>query len=644
MAGAALALAIMLVPAILAGSAQAQTYSYSLLYSFTGPPDGARLTGGVPDAHGNLYGTTGYGGDSACDPPYGCGTVFKLSPEPSGGCPSGSNVGTGWCETVLYSFTGTGGDGEGPVGGLVLDAKGNLYGTTEYGGDLSCNAPDGCGTVFKFDTTTGKETVLYSFTGSPDASQPHGGLVEDAQGNLYGTTPDVGAYGYGAVYEVDTADKETVLYSFTGGADGGNPTEKLVRDAQGNLYGTTFDNNGAYGGTVFKLSPEPSGGCPSGSNVGTGWCETVLYSFTGTEGGSPQGDLIRDAHGNLYGATKFGGDLTCDAPNGCGTVFMLAPPAAPSVTWTETVLYNWEDVNEDGNSGGVSVRDAQGNLYGIAAGGGDLACNAPNGCGTVVKLAPPVSPSGLWTETVLYTFTKEADGYGPGGLILDAQGTLYGGTGAGGDLACTTGTALIGCGTVFKLTPPTKTTTTLTSSLNPSTYGQAVTFTAAVTSKLGAPPDGETVSFMEGKTVLGTGTLSGGSASFTTSTLKVGTNSITAVYAGDSNFASSKSKAVKQVVGKATTATTLASSLNPSNVGQSVTFTASVAPEFSGTVIGKVAFYDGTTLLKTVALSGSEAEFTTSTLTSGTHTITATYNGSTSFDGSTSAPLSQTVD
>jgi len=208
--------------------------------------------------------------------------VFKLSPEPSGGCPSGSNVGTGWCETVLYSFTGTGGDGEGPVGGLVRDAKGNLYGTTEYGGDLSCNAPDGCGTAFKFDTTTGKETVLYSFTGSPEASQPHGGLVEDAQGNLYGTTPDVGAYGYGAVYEVDAANKETVLYSFTGGADGGNPTEKLVRDAQGNLYGTTFDNNGAYGGTVFKLSPEPSGGCPSGSNVGTGWCETVLYSFTGT--------------------------------------------------------------------------------------------------------------------------------------------------------------------------------------------------------------------------------------------------------------------------------------------------------------------------------------------------------------------------
>src|SRR5271169_2687937 len=121
--------------------------------------------------------------------------------------------------------------------------------------------------------------------------------------------------------------------------------------------------------------------------------------------------------------------------------------------------------------------------------------------------------------------------------------------------------------------------------------------------------------------------------------LKVGTDSITAVYAGDSNFAASKSKAVSQVVGKATTTTALASSVNPSSVGQSVTFTASVAPEFSGTATGSVTFYDGTTLLKTVALSGGAAKYTTKTLTSGSHTITATYNGSTTFDGSSSAPL-----
>jgi hypothetical protein len=186
------------------------------------------------------------------------------------------------------------------------------------------------------------------------------------------------------------------------------------------------------------------------------------------------------------------------------------------------------------------------------------------------------------------------------------------------------------------------TTTTLTSSPNPSTYEQAVTFTAVVTSSLGAPPDGETVTFKKGATVLGTGTLSGGSASYTTSTLPAGTNYIKAVYGGDSNFLGSTSKALSQVVNKATTTTTLTSSLNPSSLGQSVTFTATVKPQFSGTVKGTVTFYDGTTALKTVSLSGGVAKYTTSALTVGAHTITSTYNGNTSFDGS-SASLTQTV-
>lgn len=186
------------------------------------------------------------------------------------------------------------------------------------------------------------------------------------------------------------------------------------------------------------------------------------------------------------------------------------------------------------------------------------------------------------------------------------------------------------------------TTTTLTSSPNPSAYGQAVVFTAKVNSSMGAPPDGETVIFKQGATVLGTGTLNRGSTSVTTSTLKVGTKLVKAVYGGDSNFYFSISKAVSQVVSKATTTTTLASSQNPSKLGQSVTFTVTVTPQFSGTPTGKVAFYDGTTLLKSVALSGAAAKFTISTLASGTHTITATYNGSTSFVGS-SASLTQIV-
>ena len=194
----------------------------------------------------------------------------------------------------------------------------------------------------------------------------------------------------------------------------------------------------------------------------------------------------------------------------------------------------------------------------------------------------------------------------------------------------------------FVLTSPAATTTTLISSLNPSTYEQAVTFTAGVSSKSGVPPDGEIVTFMKGTTVLGTGKLSGGSAVFETSSLKAGTNAIKAVYAGDANFATSTSKAVSQVVDKATTTTTLASSLNPSNAGQSVTFTATVKPQFSGTPTGNVTFKDGTAALKTVAVTGGVAKYTTTTLAAGKHSITATYNGSTSFDSS-SGSLTQTV-
>jgi hypothetical protein len=186
------------------------------------------------------------------------------------------------------------------------------------------------------------------------------------------------------------------------------------------------------------------------------------------------------------------------------------------------------------------------------------------------------------------------------------------------------------------------TTTTLSSSLNPSIYGQAVTFNVVVTSSLGAPPDGETVTFLKGTMVLGTGALTGGSTSFVTSTLLVGTDYIKAVYGGDLNFGGSASKWLKQVVSKATTTTTLGSSLNPSNAGQSVTFTAKVTPQFSGTVHGTVTFFDGTRAKKTVSLSGGVAKYTTSTLASGKHSIRATYNGSTSFTGS-SASLTQTV-
>src|SRR5271157_830687 len=260
-AGAALALAMMLVPAVLApGSAQAQTYTESVLHSFPGSPDGANPYAGlVRDAQGNLYGTTVNGGAQAK------GTVFKVDATGN--------------ETVLYSFTGAGGDGASPTGLLVRDAQGNLYGTTVFGG------ASGKGTVFKVDAT-GNETVLYSVTGAGgDGANPEAGVVQDAQGNLYGTTAYGGAgncsngsfYGCGAVFKVDTTGNETVLYSFTGtGGDGAEPAG-LVRDGQGNLYGTT-----SAGGDLACRAPA---GCGTVFKVDTTGNETVLYSFTGTGGG-----------------------------------------------------------------------------------------------------------------------------------------------------------------------------------------------------------------------------------------------------------------------------------------------------------------------------------------------------------------------
>jgi len=416
-AGAVLALAIMLVPAVVASrSAQGQTYF--VVHSFTGAPDGTYPRAGlVRDSRGNLYGTTENGGDPACDGGNGCGTVFKVD--------------TTGKEAVLYSFTGTAGDGIFPVAGLVLDAQGNLYGTTVEGGDLTCYHGMGCGTVFKVDSA-GNETVLYRFTGSPDGAGvdgtfPQAGLVLDAQGNLYGTTeeggeipcnPAISGDGCGTVFKVDTAGNETVLYRFTGTAgDGALPFAGLIRDAQGNLYGTTAAGGdlscggGVAGcGTVFKLD--------------TAGNETVMYNFTGLsgDGDGPQAGLVLDAQGNLYGTTSGGGDLTCRYGSyGCGTVFKL------DSVGHETVLHIFTGTAGDGEYPTGLVRDAQGNLYGTTIQGGDLPCGSGAGCGTVFKL------DSVGNQTVLYSFTGGADGANPyAGLSFDSAGNLYGTAESGG--------------------------------------------------------------------------------------------------------------------------------------------------------------------------------------------------------------------
>jgi len=284
-----------------------------VLYSFSGGTDGAEpYAGVVMDAAGNLYGSTDFGGNLNCNEweGFGCGTVFKLNKADD--------------ETVLYSFGGAP-DGAKPYAGVVMGAAGNLYSTTFNGGNVTCANTSGCGTVFMLDIT-GKEKVLYNFSGAPDGANPEAGVVMDAAGNLYGTTFFGGASGDGTVFKLDTAGKETVLYSFSGTPDGANPVGGLVMDVAGNLYSTTFNGgnvtctNASGCGTVFKLDTTGN--------------ETLLYMFSGgADGAYPTGGLVMDAAGNLYGTTFEGGDLSCMFANmglGCGTVFKLTLPSSIS--------------------------------------------------------------------------------------------------------------------------------------------------------------------------------------------------------------------------------------------------------------------------------------------------------------------------
>lgn len=315
---AVLAVAFVLT-AITTCPVEAQTYTLKVLHSFTGPPDGEFPTAGLTlDADGNVYGTTLEGGNTNC-PGWDtdtCGIVFKISPD-----------GT---ETILHTFSGIP-DGASPQSVLVRDEKGNLYGTTIVGGTGSSqhNCYDfgvlyDCGTVFKIDPT-GKETILHSFTGfQGDGEYPYAGLRRDKKGNLYGTTYAGGSntctesnFGCGTIFKIDLiAGDETILHNFTGWSDGEYPYSRLIGDGTGNLYGTAW--GGGIGGpvnghgTVFKLD-----------TASTGYPMTTLYSFTGPpDGDFPQGGVVLDPEGNIYGTTPMGGKYIRRCAN-CGTVFKL---------------------------------------------------------------------------------------------------------------------------------------------------------------------------------------------------------------------------------------------------------------------------------------------------------------------------------
>lgn len=383
--------------ALLSAGARAEAQTYGVLYSFQCQPDGGDPESGlVRDGAGNLYGATASGGT------YNHGTVFELFPDgteavlhsfsggpadgeqpehtallldpadnlygvtPFGGKREGTvyRVAPDGTETILYNFRGGAAGGE-PFGGLARDSAGNFYGTTYYGGDTSCNQGNGCGTVFKL-SRSGQETVLYSFLPAPDGELPIAGLVRDGAGNLYGTTTAGGVFeGHGTAFELSPSGQESVLHEFTGGADGLLPSAPLIRDAAGNLYGTTEGGTTSSGGTVFEI--------PSAGQY------IVLHSFTGRAGGLfPAGPLIRDAAGNLYGTTSDGGAGPCfdGAAYGCGVIFKV------SSAGSEKALYSFEGSPDGAYPRAGLVRDAAGSLYGTTSTGGAY------GCGTVFKFTP----------------------------------------------------------------------------------------------------------------------------------------------------------------------------------------------------------------------------------------------------------------
>ncbi|MGC2109399.1 MAG: choice-of-anchor tandem repeat GloVer-containing protein [Candidatus Korobacteraceae bacterium] len=362
------------------------------------------------DAAGNLYGTTGYGGD------YNEGTVFEMAPNGSGG----------WTEKKLHNFNNDGTDGTQPYAGLILDGGGNLYGTTYTGGDY------GVGTVFEVspDGSGGwTEKKLHNFgLYGTDGTSPNASLIFDAAGNLYGTTYLGGIHGWGTVFEMMPKQgggwTELVLHSFNlAGTAAANPLASLLIDTAGNLYGTTLNGGLHSVGTVFEMKPGQAGG----------WTETLLYSFNfnGTDGATPAlAGLIGDNASNGYGTTSLGG--TYDG----GTVVEFLPNGEGG--YTEEVLYNFGKGTDASNPEAGLVFDNAGNLYGTTLIGGI------HNYGTIFELSP--NGSGGWTEQVLHSFNHDgSDGFHPyDALIFDAAGNLYGTTFRGGTH---------NDGTVFELSP-----------------------------------------------------------------------------------------------------------------------------------------------------------------------------------------------
>jgi len=337
-------------------------------------------------------------------------------------------------ETVLYTFQG-GTDGADPTGRLVADSAGNFYGTTALGGAA------GFGTVFELVHEGGvwKEKVLYTFQGgSNDGACPAGGLIFDKAGNLYGTT----GQGSRVAFCLGTAIPTVFQLTLKGGAwtetvlykfpQASYPNGDLIFDGKGDLYGTTY-SGGTHGeGTVFRLTPNSKGS----------WTEGDLYSFTGLKGGAfPTAGVVFGKQGILYGTTS-------DGAGTAGTVFSLTPPGGSRRSWHHQVLYRFSG-NADSGAPDTPLILRSGKLYGANAGFG-----SGNGAlGTVFELTPPAKKGGLWSETTLYDFTSSGgkDGIEPLGLLMDHAGNMFGATFWGGNNIWCGGTS--SSGVVFEVSP-----------------------------------------------------------------------------------------------------------------------------------------------------------------------------------------------
>jgi uncharacterized repeat protein (TIGR03803 family) len=400
------ACALVLPLTLLSGAAAAQDLRVVHHFGYPGGvyPD----TDLFADGLGNLYGTTVQGGS------FNSGTVFRLVP-----------TGAAWFAEKLHEFTSTT-DGSQPYGGVTLDAAGNVYGTAVVGGSWAGCPEDGCGVVWRLAQSPGGDwdhEVIHAFQGgTADGYGPGGPVVFDAQGNLYGMTATGGEFLVGVIYRLAPTPSgpwtESVIHHFTGGLDGGSGSKaRLLLEPDGSFLGVAT-TGGAFGvGNVFRIAPQPGGD----------WKLTTLYSFQGDpDGVFPYGGLVRDAQGNLYGTTYYGGAY------GVGTVYRLT---GSGDTWTGTVLHSFADGKDGAFPISALAFGQDGALYGTTSAGGA-------GHGTIFRTHQMAS--GAWRTKVVHAFDG-ADGELPySGVVVDPAGNLYGTAVHGGS---------DGDGTLFRFTP-----------------------------------------------------------------------------------------------------------------------------------------------------------------------------------------------